>query len=355
MAEKISIQGLHGRARRFLEADTVDKMARILKKEPLTLAALAALPPYHCFFIPKKNGGRRHIENPGSPLKKIQRNLNNFLQAVYYFHRTGSAYGFLLNPTDEPRPRHILSNAEAHVGCQWLLNMDMKDFFHTIPQSRVEELFEAPLFGFGEQLSRLLAGLACFHGRLPMGAPTSPVISNLVSIPMDEDLQHLADRRGWMYTRYADDMSFSSKNEPITEEAVEEITHWVQLYGFEVNPEKCILYTPDRVDKEVTGLWVGATEVGLAPDYTTQLEGAIEHLGGVVAAQFLTPSGKNQASPWVRELEQMVRGKLEFARQILGAYDEVYLRLEEQFEHAMEPPEEYGPLSWLEFGYETPR
>ncbi|MBV6427933.1 MAG: hypothetical protein KIPDCIKN_02456 [Haliscomenobacter sp.] len=355
MADTITIKGMESRARRFLDVQTVEQLAKILGKDPMKLAVLAALPQYREFDIPKKNGGKRHIEDPAPPLKKVQRKLNDFLQAVYFFHRTDNAFGFITNPVDDPSPRHILTNAQAHLGCRWLLNVDMKDFFHLVSQERTEQLFEAPLFGFGEHVSTLLASLACYKGRLPMGAPTSPVISNLVSIPLDEDLNAFARERGWTYTRYADDMSFSSQTE-IPPDAVQEIEAWVKAYDFELNPAKVKLFGPGSPNpKEVTGLHVGETEIGLGADYTGQLTGAIQHLNDIVDAQYLTPSGKSQPSRWVEELEAMVRGKLEFARQILGEADPLYQDLSLRLENALEPPETYGPLTWLEFGYATPR
>lgn len=349
-AETITIKGMDGRRRRFLEVQTTAQMAKLLGKDPLKLAALAAVPRYEEFFIPKKNGGKRLIENPNLELKKVQRKLNDYLQAVYFFHRTPSAYGFITNPVDDPEPRHILTNAEVHLGCRWLLNVDMQDFFHLVTRPRVKMLFEAPLFSFNEEISVLLAALSCYKERTPMGAPTSPVISNLVSIPLDHDLEALAGRRGWRYTRYADDMTFSSEEE-ITLDDVPEIETWVHAYDFKLNPKKVKLFGPGGAPKQVTGLVVGDSEIGLAPDYMQQLEGAIRHLNDIIDAMYITPSGRNQRSVWVSELEDVVRGKLEFARQILGEDDPGYQDMAQRLDKAMEPPEFYGPLTWLEFGY----
>lgn len=353
MADTITIRGMRARAERFLACRSFEQLANLLHKPPLRLIGLAAHPQYREFDIPKKNGGKRRIEDPLPELKKVQRRLNDFLQAVYHFHRTDAAFGFLTNPTDDPRPRHILSNAQVHVGCAWMLNVDMQDFFHLVSQDRIRQLFEAPLFDFNEETAKALAALCCYKNRMPMGAPTSPILSNLVSIPLDMDLQNLANARSWKYTRYADDMTFSSATE-ITPGHIAEIQNWIEAYDFKLNPEKIKLYGPDGT-KEVTGLVVGAEEVGITEDYLVNLEGAIRHLNDIVDAQHLTPSGKNQKSPWVEELRQQVKGKLEFARQILGEDDQLYVGLETKFYQAIEPPEVYGPLTWLEFGYQTPR
>lgn len=257
----------------------------------------------------------------------------------------------MVRPADDPSPRHVLSNAELHLGAKWLLNMDMKDFFHTVREEAVKILFAAPLLNFPEDLCEILAGLVCYKGRLPMGAPTSPVISNLVTIPLDQDLQYLANKQKWTYSRYADDMSFSSQEE-ISALMISEITRSVQVWGFDINKTKNKLFGPNDRHKSVTGLLVGGTEIQLPKDYLPQLESAISHLSRVVDAKFLTSTGRGQSTKWLNDLQQGVKGKLEFAKHILGDQHAWVNRLRGAYLDAVQPPENYGALSWLEFGYD---
>lgn len=347
----ITIAGMQARAARFLACRSLDQLAFVLRRAPTMLASLAVHPPYREFYVPKKNGDQRLIEDPLSPLKKPLRKLNDFLQAVYFFHRTDSAYGFLTNPTDDPQPRHILSNAEQHLGSTWLLNMDMEDFFHSISEARVLEIFEAPLLNFPRDVSSVLAGLCCYKGRLPMGAPTSPILSNLASIPLDQDLEHYARQQGWHYTRYADDMSFSGASS-ITETHIQAITALVEQYEYRINPAKTRLFGPGGEPKEVTGLLIENQDIGLTAEYYQQLHAAVEHLSLVVDAKYSTSAGQCHHTPWLNELTQQIQGKLAFAGHILGPEDPQYLELERAFELALQPPEYYGALTWLEFGYE---
>ncbi|MCB0583386.1 MAG: RNA-directed DNA polymerase, partial [Phaeodactylibacter sp.] len=192
MADTITVQGMRNRAKRFLSSGTLEELALYLGKASLKLLALAELPSYNEFRIPKKSGGMRRIEDPTPELKKVQRKLNDYLQAVYHFQRTDAAYGFLANPVDDPSPRHILSNARVHMGCRWLLNVDAKDFFHMVSEERVKQVFQSGPFHFEEPIAGLLASLCCYKGRLPMGAPTSPILSNFASVPMDHALMELA-------------------------------------------------------------------------------------------------------------------------------------------------------------------
>lgn len=353
MADDITIQGLKGRAKRFLAADNLEAMALALGKTPLRLLALADTPQYNAFQIPKKDGGKRLVEDPIPALKKVQRKLNTYLQAVYYLHRTDAAYGFVTNPKDDPSPRHILSNAEVHIGCKYLLNIDARNFFHSIQEERVQTIFAVPPFSFSIPLAQLLARLCCYQGRLPMGAPTSPALSNFAAINMDLKLLELASQYHWNYTRYADDMSFSSQN-PITEAHYVQINTIIEAEGFQLNLPKKREFGPADHQKEVTGLIVQADRIDLPEDYLLQLEKAIDYLDKIMDAKYSMPSGRSEHSDWIEELKQQIQGKLEYARQILGETDLQYLDLLVQLDEALTPPDYYGPMNWLEFGYSLP-
>jgi RNA-directed DNA polymerase len=350
MGESITRRGMYQRAQRFVGCKSFNDLARLLRREPLDLLAQSAYTEYRKFSIPKKSGGERHIEDPAPRLKQVQRRLNDYLQAVYHFHRTPGAYGFLTNPKDDPEPRNILTNAQRHIGGQWMLNVDLQDFFHLIKQKRVRQLFRAPILDFDDDEAKVLAALCCHLGRLPMGAPTSPILSNLITVPLDGDLQDYADDRGWTYTRYADDICFSAQEE-ITREHLADIIDWIEAYGFKLNSGKVKFYGPDDPNKEVTGVLVGQTSVSLPEEYLDSLGRAIEKLNEVINAKNAMPSGRTQRTPWVTELKQKVRGKLEFARHVLPEDHDRLIDLEMAHEAAVAPPEVYGPLNWLEFGY----
>ncbi|MEM6397424.1 MAG: reverse transcriptase family protein [Bacteroidota bacterium] len=343
---------LQRRANAFIDCRKMTELARLLRVDPVRLAILSEDPEYKTYRIPKKRKGTfRLVEDPEPRLKKVQRKLNQYLQAVYYFLREPSAYGFLTNPTDDPDKRTILTNAQRHIGCNYLMNVDMRDFFHLIDKDRVEEIFRSPKLRFTKGQAKLLAKLCCYNGRLPMGAPTSPILSNLAAIPLDQDLEALAEDKAWTYTRYADDLSFSSQNTPIRLDDLPSINEWINAYDFQLNPNKTIIYGPDYKAKEVTGLIVGETEVELSEDYIEKLEMAIQKLNEVVNTKYVLPSGRLSKTPWVGELEQQVRGRLEFAKSVLPEENTLRIDLEIAFEQALEPPTEYGPVSWMEFGY----
>ena len=178
--KKHSVKKLQKRAALFCQMRSVEDLARLIRTSPLKLALLAAEPIYYTFTVPKKDGSKRWIENPSKPLKKVQRRINKYLQAISYVTRTKAAYGFMTVAKNDPDPRHILSNAQQHLNCEYLFNADIEDFFHQVSFERVFQLFLTTPFDFSEALATILSQLLTNKGRLPMGAPSSPAISNLV-------------------------------------------------------------------------------------------------------------------------------------------------------------------------------
>lgn len=150
----------------------------------------------------------------------------------------------------------------------------------------------------------------------------------------------------WMYTRYADDMSFSSQ-QPIHDEKANSVRAIIRNQGFEVNRAKVKVYGPGE-DKIVTGLLV-SDKVNLAPDYLPKLEADVDQLGKVIQAQ--NEQG-HLSTRWVEQMKQQVRGRLSFAGFVLRRDDERYMNLKDAYYTAINPPqEEFGAVSWRGFPY----
>jgi len=170
---------------------------------PESLQSLAADAGSRYHVYPLVSNGRlkktRWIEAPDTELKGAQRwLLDNWL---YQLCPTGFAHGFVPG-------RSILTNAAHHVGRQWVVTVDIRDFFPTITAPRVRAcLAEIDL---DERQRHAVVQLVTRRGRLPQGAPTSPHLANLVARALDLRLAGLARSHGWTYTRYADDLTFSA-------------------------------------------------------------------------------------------------------------------------------------------------
>ncbi len=340
---------LRHRKKVFTDIQTLDVLATILETPRHIVELNAATPQYNMFTVPKKNGERRLIENPIAPLKAIQGKLNDFMQAVYWFIKPPSAYGFIINPDKslEP-PRSILTNAQQHLGKAWLLNADLEDFFHFVTAEQVFQVLLRPPFDFSEKVADTITRLTTLNGRLPMGAPTSPVLSNLVFMPMDADLLTYSANHEWHFTRYADDMSFSSEREIewVKTIALEDI---VKKYGFLFKKEKVKLFGPDDV-KLVTGLRLDNVEgrVELPDDFSVSFAKEMDRLKGILSVQSRL---WHEDVDWVRQYKQQIDGKLSFAVQILGENHPDFIALTKQYNAAIEPPDEYDSISWLDFNY----
>ncbi len=158
---------------------------------------------YRKFSIPKKNGEKRMILEPLPTLKDIQKwILVNILDKIKV-HPTSKAY---------LKGHSIKDNAKFHKNQNKVLNLDIKNFFGTITEKKVYNLFKG--FGYNKQVSTLLTQLCCIDGVLPQGAPTSPMISNLVFKVLDYRVFGFCKKNTIRYSRYADDMTFSGENLP---------------------------------------------------------------------------------------------------------------------------------------------
>src|SRR3989338_2322638 len=156
---------------------------------------------YVTFQIPKKTSGVREISAPASALKIVQQKLNQVLQSVY--EPKPSVHGFTLT-------KSIVSNAKVHAGRKYVFNIDLKDFFPSINFGRVRGLFIGFPYNRNTAVATVLAQICCFNNQLPQGAPTSPTVSNMICAKLDAQLQQLAKRYKCTYTRYADDITFST-------------------------------------------------------------------------------------------------------------------------------------------------
>jgi RNA-directed DNA polymerase len=198
---------------------------------------------YSSFQILKRNGEPRTITAPRVFLKAVQRYILDCILSQLPLHQaaTGSRRGF-----------NCSIGAGQHVGCRYLWNVDIADFFPSITQSQVTLLFETS--GYPRAAAFFLSGLCCLDKRLPQGAPTSPPLANLVVKRLDEALSILSENTNVKYTRYADDLSFSS-TELFSQEFRRKVILIVNEAGFSLQPRKTRLMGP-AIRREVTGLTV---------------------------------------------------------------------------------------------------
>lgn len=239
----------------LLSAESQTDCFRLIRQSRILLEEHINEPEYQFFTIRKKKGGKRIIHAPGENLKKAQRKLNSLLQAYYLWIKPKEVFGFTANPYKNSKNFcNIRENAKIHTGKRHLLNIDLKDFFPSIKAWQVKELFTSAVFDFNEEVATVLALLTTYQGKLPTGAPTSPVISNFICLQLDQDLKRFAQHHKLKYSRYADDLSFSADHY-ISFDEVLDIINIIRKNGFKIN-EKKLRMTASHRKQVVTGVVV---------------------------------------------------------------------------------------------------
>ncbi|MBK6930745.1 MAG: RNA-directed DNA polymerase [Saprospirales bacterium] len=266
------------------------------------------------FHLPKPNGDRRLIESAEKPLRLIQKHLQQRLQAVYYTIRPDCAYGGMLTPFDEPHVRNIYTNAQQHIGKKWVLHFDLKDFFPNINSRRVFEVFSQAPFQFPEPVAQILTQLSTHHDRLPQGASSSPILANLVCLAADRQLNALAQSKGWTYTRYIDDMTFSGKKR-FRDKHVEAVCKLLEAERFIVNLDKVAICRM-KDEPEVTGLVLKGEKPDVSPQFLRDLQGevtfyrALTDMGNAALQTF--------SAQTLQRFRLQVLGKINFLRFVRG-------------------------------------
>lgn len=241
--------------KKIREAKTLTDIAHILSVQPKTVSFLLYILPeaqkYHSFEIPKRNGGKRLIHAPEPRLKMVQRRLANVLYGCVAEaekcapSRRPLSHGFV-------RSRSIFTNASVHKNRRYVLNLDLKDFFPSLNFGRVRGFFiKDKRFELNEKVATVIAQIACHKNELPQGSPCSPIISNLLGHLLDVRLVRLAQKYKCAYSRYADDITFSTNRKDfpaaLAEPISEQTSHWqlgvpltkeIHIAGFKVNSDK---------------------------------------------------------------------------------------------------------------------
>src|SRR5664279_5643304 len=236
-------------------ASSLNQVATLLDFKPKAVAyILYKKPPatkYQSFSIAKRGGGLRQISAPSAELKLLQSNLSQLLQNCIEEINFSRKFGDQLAHAFK-RKRSIITNARKHLQRRYVFNIDLQDFFGTINFGRVRGFFiKDANFMLHPKVATVLAQIACHDNALPQGSPCSPVISNLLGHLLDIHLCKLAMKYGCTYSRYADDITFST-NKPdfpngIARQVAGETHKWevgdqlqkvVTNAGFTINPQK---------------------------------------------------------------------------------------------------------------------
>jgi len=293
---------------------------------------------YRTWTIRKRSGGTREIDAPSKTHMILQRKLAYVLLLVA--PRRSDVHGFMPE-------KSIVTNATMHIRCRWVLNVDLKDFFPSIHFGRVRGMLQGKPYLLGERAARAIAQLCCHKTRLPQGAPTSPVVSNMICARLDGELRRLAEVHSCKYTRYADDITFSTNKKDFpaemativgegTKAAVSSaLRHVVETNGFQINAEKVRLQSR-FTRQQVTGLVVNRRP-NVRRAFVSQIRAMLhaweKHGYDPAQTEFLDKydSKHRPVKPSSRVYERVIRGKLAFLKQVRGEDDSRYVKLRRCF------------------------
>jgi len=328
----------------------IDRVGRDRKKET-----------YKSFEIKKKSGKTRTIHAPVKGLKEFQTCLNIILSSIYTPH--SSAYGFV-------EGKSIVDNAKNHVHKNFVFNIDLKDFFPSVDAKRVWGRLQIQPFNLGnskerKQIANMIKAICCapmsverkkdnkwsnvIESVLPQGAPTSPILTNAICERLDIRLTGLSRRFGLVYSRYADDITFSSMHNTYCDENGikesiyskdssfdRELRRIISSQNFHINEAKVRLQKLGY-KQEVTGLVVNE-KVNIPRHYVKELRQWIyfwESKGYYNAYDlFLKSYVKNKGviNNSKPNMQLVIDGKLLYLRMVKGEDSSVYLKLKERFD-----------------------
>ncbi len=252
---------------------------------------------YKTVLIPKRDGGVRKLSVPDEILKKIQRRIAEVILSTEPVSKHAMAYRYGAS---------VQKNAKPHVGAKKILKLDILHFFDSIYYSTVKEkVFTAERFS---EPVRVLLTMLCYHkDALPQGAPTSPVITNIIMRDFDEMAWAWCAERGIKYTRYCDDMTFSGD---FDENEVECFVRGELLVnGFVLNRKKTAVITSDK-RQTVTGIVVNE-KLNISSDYRRKLRQEIYYCKKFGVSEHLKRMGARDEAEYLQSL----LGKIAFVLQ----------------------------------------
>ena len=298
---------------------------------------------YRQFKIKKKSGGYRQITAPRNrSFVILLQYVNELLKAIY--SPSDYAMGFT-------EGRSVVTNATVHKGQNYVFNIDLKDFFPSVEQPRVWKRLQLKPFNFPTSIANVIAGLCCMRETrydedgqeyyayvLPQGAPTSPIITNMICDTLDRRLAGLAKRFGLHYTRYADDITFSSMHYVYSKDGEfwKELNRIISGQGFTINPAKTRLQKRGA-RQEVSGVIV-SDKLNVTRKYVREVRSLLyiwEKYGYLDALKTFLPKYKEEKGYVKNEIPYLVNfinGKLMYLKMVKGETDTVYIRLYGKFQ-----------------------
>lgn len=291
---------------------------------------------YRHFRIRKRSGGHRVISVPSPSLMKLQRWITAYILNKLPVHHASYAF----------KPKSSIGKCAArHCGARWLIKLDIAGFFGSITEIQVYRVFRS--LGYEALVAFELARLTTFApseslryqkpswrakphpspitvyrrnrlGYLPQGAPTSPMLSNLVMRETDKKIENIAKHYGLTFTRYSDDLTFSTRSNfdrTRATKVIREIAKALRMTGFLLNNSKTTIVPPGG-RKIVLGLLVDQATPRLTREFRSMLRQHLYYLESV--GPFAHAKARGFDSTW--GMYRHLRGLIDFANMVEPDY-----------------------------------
>lgn len=221
-----------------------------LTEKQIALYATTASKRYYVFSIPKRNGEPRWIAHPARPIKALQRWLSSRLIRNWSVHSCATAY---------QKGSSIRSNALRHVNTNFTLRLDFVDFFPSFKRDGIEKFLKIKMSedkSIDERDIKFFIDVVTRNGELTIGAPSSPLLTNAMMFEFDCDLSSLCERKGIIYTRYADDIFLSTREPGILQDVLPDVINIVSAFPYAkllINSKKT-MFLSKKNNRTITGL-----------------------------------------------------------------------------------------------------
>jgi RNA-directed DNA polymerase len=262
----------------------------------------------------------------------VQRKIADKLNEMYQPYAPKNVMGFIKSNGINGR-RDILSNAKKHKKSRYLINIDIKDFFPSCTPHMMCS-FLVQKFSFSAEFINLLFELCFLNGSLPPGSPASPILSNIILLPIDNKINHYCKAHDIIYTRYVDDLSFSAKNK-ISKEQFKSIASIIIEHSFQLNEEKTVFYKKSDI-KEVTGIAIDGKKLKLCQstvDEVTENIAYYHEWKQKILRQFgAIPETREK----IAKMQKSIKGQLNFAKRVDGSEGKTYKKLKEKYENSID-------------------
>lgn len=283
------------------------------------------------FQIPSKNRhGFRDIAKPCDEIKIFQKKLLKFFEEKIYLK--ACVHGFVKGKSN-------VTNARRHIGRTCVLNIDLENFFPSINFGRVRGILMCEPLYFNAKCATIISQICCYERKLPQGAPTSPILANLIASKLDNAFVNLSRTLRVEYTRYADDLSFSTRRNNFPKSMVvisenedgddgasvvevgDAIRNIIEKNGFAINESKTRLSRYGTQRKCVTGIVVNE-KCNLKRGYYRNLRAALFECNRDINVAMRKSSKTTEQA-----LKNWITGKIAYYKSVVGAGHSSYNKI----------------------------